>query len=141
MYRENRPRRPSIVSVLSAWSSPSDDGVIVTKHHRPVSEGMPAMLRSRQSSTCSDQSCEAMTPDETRDLWKCMLELQLRYGCYNSTRIDMALDAGDYGIDLMRTCSVHHSRGTFTDFSQPIASSSTPSTSPSSISPTRAASS
>lgn len=34
-----------------------------------------------------------------------MLELQLRYGCYNSTRIDMALDAGDEGLDLMREFS------------------------------------
>ncbi|KAK7421503.1 hypothetical protein QQX98_002202 [Neonectria punicea] len=95
MLRENRPGRLSIVSVVSAWSSPSDDGVLVTKHH------VPSMQRSRQSSTCSDQSCEAMTADETRDLWKCMLELQLRYGCYNSTRIDMALDAGEHGVDLM----------------------------------------
>lgn len=31
-----------------------------------------------------------------------MLELQELYGCYNSTRIDLALDAGDEGIDLMR---------------------------------------
>jgi hypothetical protein len=31
-----------------------------------------------------------------------MLELQSRYGCYNSTRIDMAVDAGEYGVDLMR---------------------------------------
>ncbi|KAK7415066.1 hypothetical protein QQZ08_012454 [Neonectria magnoliae] len=96
MYRENRPGRLSIASVVSAWSSPSDDGgVLVTKHH------VPSMHRGRQASTCSDQSCEAMTADETRDLWKCMLELQLRYGCYNSTRIDVALDAGEHGVDLM----------------------------------------
>lgn len=31
-----------------------------------------------------------------------MLELQQRYGCYTSARIDMALDAGDDGVDLMR---------------------------------------
>jgi hypothetical protein len=43
-----------------------------------------------------------MTLDETRELWRCMLELQLRYGCYNSTRIDMAVDAGEYGLELMR---------------------------------------
>ncbi|KAH7011321.1 hypothetical protein EDB80DRAFT_386758 [Ilyonectria destructans] len=104
MYRENRPRRPSFISVVSAWSSPSDDGIIVTKHHRRMSEDrvvIPEMERSRQASTCSEQSCEGMTADETRDLWRCMLELQLRYGCYNSTRIDMALDAGDNGMDLM----------------------------------------
>lgn len=43
-----------------------------------------------------------MSLDETRELWRCMLELQLRYGCYNSTRIDMAIDAGECGVDLMR---------------------------------------
>ncbi|KAH7149068.1 hypothetical protein B0J13DRAFT_550606 [Dactylonectria estremocensis] len=107
MYRENRPGRLSIVSVVSSWSSPSDDGIIVTKHHRRLSENHTPTLspsnmeRSRQASTCSEQSCEGMTADETRDLWRCMLELQLRYGCYNSTRIEVALDAGDDGMDLM----------------------------------------
>jgi hypothetical protein len=43
-----------------------------------------------------------MSLDETRELWRCMLELQLRYGCYNSTRIEMAVDAGECGVDLMR---------------------------------------
>lgn len=39
--------------------------------------------------------------DETRHLWRCMLELQQRYGCYNSTRLDMAVDAGESAMDLM----------------------------------------
>lgn len=69
--------------------------------HREV-DRPAAMDRARQASTCSERSCEGMTADETRDLWRCMLELQLRYGCYNSTRIDMALDAGDDALDLMR---------------------------------------
>ncbi|KAM5370292.1 hypothetical protein ACJZ2D_008588 [Fusarium nematophilum] len=91
MYRENRPGRLSLPPV---WS-PQDDH----KHLR--SEEPPATLqRARQASTCSERSCEGMTADETRDLWLCMLELQLRYGCYNSTRIDMALDAED-GLELM----------------------------------------
>lgn len=44
-----------------------------------------------------------MSSNETRDLWLCMLDLQKRYGCYNSTRIDLALGAGDDAINLMRT--------------------------------------
>lgn len=30
-----------------------------------------------------------------------MLELQQRYGCYTSARIDMALEMGDDGFELM----------------------------------------
>ena len=44
-----------------------------------------------------------MTMEETKDLWRCMLELQDRYGCYNSRRIDTAMGA-DYkdALKLMR---------------------------------------
>lgn len=60
--------------------------------------------RGRQDSTASAprRSCEGMTAAETRGLWQCMLELQRRYGCYNSTRIDLAVHAGDEGARLMR---------------------------------------
>ncbi|KAF4508110.1 hypothetical protein G6O67_004533 [Ophiocordyceps sinensis] len=59
--------------------------------------------RGRQDSTASAprRSCEGMTAAETRGLWQCMLELQRRYGCYNSTRIDLAVHAGDEGARLM----------------------------------------
>ncbi|KAM0553945.1 hypothetical protein ACHAPJ_007017 [Fusarium lateritium] len=90
MYRENRPGR---LSLPAMWSPPpSDDGMKQSQHDDQ---------RCRQASTCSERSCEGMTMDETRELWLCMLELQLRYGCYNSTRIDMAIDAGEDGVDLM----------------------------------------
>lgn len=57
----------------------------------------------RQSSACgSERSCEGLTPDRTRELWQCMLELQGRYGCYHSARIDVAMEAGDEGINYMR---------------------------------------
>ncbi|KAJ4217078.1 hypothetical protein NW759_009026 [Fusarium solani] len=96
MYRENRPGR---LSLPAMWCPPED---AMPKHHHHHREDRPTTMdRSRQASTCSERSCEGMTADETRDLWRCMLELQLRYGCYNSTRIDMALDAGDEGLDLM----------------------------------------
>ncbi|KAI9155508.1 hypothetical protein HJFPF1_08092 [Paramyrothecium foliicola] len=68
-----------------------------------IPEGLPmhGFARSRQSSTSSERSCEGMSADETRDLWKCMLELQERYGCYNSTRVSLAMGAGDEAVDLM----------------------------------------
>ncbi|KAF9760893.1 hypothetical protein IL306_004070 [Fusarium sp. DS 682] len=92
MYRENRP---GPLSLPAMWSPPSDEAIPLPKQSQHDNQ------RSRQSSTCSERSCEGMSLDETRELWRCMLELQLRYGCYNSTRIDMAIDAGECGVDLM----------------------------------------
>ncbi|KYK58521.1 hypothetical protein DCS_05538 [Drechmeria coniospora] len=51
---------------------------------------------------CPSSTCEGLTPEETCELWRCMLELQQRYRCYNSTRIHLAADAGEDGIRLMR---------------------------------------
>ncbi|KAM0473998.1 hypothetical protein ACHAP7_008014 [Fusarium lateritium] len=93
MYRENRPGN---LSLPTMWNSPSDEAVPLPKQHQHDND-----TRVRQASTCSERSCEGMTADETQELWRCMLELQLRYGCYNSTRIDMAVDAGECGVDLM----------------------------------------
>ncbi|KAF5593165.1 hypothetical protein FPCIR_5371 [Fusarium pseudocircinatum] len=92
MYRENHP---GPLSLPAMWSPPSDEAMPLPKQSHHDNQ------RSRQASTCSERSCEGMSLDETRELWRCMLELQLRYGCYNSTRIDMAVDAGECGIDLM----------------------------------------
>ncbi|ETR99775.1 hypothetical protein M419DRAFT_132283 [Trichoderma reesei RUT C-30] len=68
-------------------------------------ERRPSMLdydeRSRQGSTCSVRSCGGMSADATRELWKTMLELQERYGCYTSARMDMAVGAGDMALSLM----------------------------------------
>lgn len=63
---------------------------------------LAAYERSRKQSVSSSHSCESMDDNKTRRLWRCMLDLQERYGCYNSTRINMALDAGDEAIGLMR---------------------------------------
>ncbi|KAJ4027926.1 hypothetical protein NW752_000175 [Fusarium irregulare] len=90
MYREHHPG--SLALPTTTWS-PSEEPTNKSEHE--------SNQRSRQASTCSERSCESMTLDETRELWRCMLELQSRYGCYNSTRIDMAVDAGEDGIDLM----------------------------------------
>lgn len=74
-------------------SASSDD------HHQTES---PAFSR-RQSSACqSERSCEGLTMDKTQQLWRCMLELQEKYGCYHCTRMDLAMDAGDEGVNYMR---------------------------------------
>ncbi|RCI15294.1 hypothetical protein L249_7007 [Ophiocordyceps polyrhachis-furcata BCC 54312] len=57
---------------------------------------------SDSTTDCRPRSCEGMTDEEKRSLWKCMLALQRRYGCYNSTRIDLAVHAGEQGLGLMR---------------------------------------
>jgi hypothetical protein len=75
------------------------------KHDRTIKEDR-FMERSRQESTCSERSCKGMTADETQGLWICMLEVQQRYGCYTSARMDTALNTGDYGLDLMRRFSL-----------------------------------
>ncbi|PHH84477.1 hypothetical protein CDD83_1890 [Cordyceps sp. RAO-2017] len=61
------------------------------------SDARPA-AHGRKSSTASARSCSGMTADETRALWRCMLALQRRYGCYNSTRIDLAVQHDDDGL-------------------------------------------
>jgi hypothetical protein len=94
-------RRPSVDSIMSNWSSHSHQNDDNEDDHAKPSDVVNVSFRARQPSTCSERSCEAMSPDETRDLWRCMLELQERYGCYNSTRIDLALGAGVEGVDLM----------------------------------------
>jgi hypothetical protein len=71
---------------------------------RPSSLRFFTYLRPRQVGVSSPagRSCRGMSTEETRGLWCCMLELQQLYGCYNSTRIDLAVNAGEAGIDLMR---------------------------------------
>lgn len=51
------------------------------------------------------RSCGGMSPDATKELWKTMLELQERYGCYTSARMDLAVTAGDIALSLMRKLS------------------------------------
>ncbi|EGU79376.1 hypothetical protein FOXB_10112 [Fusarium oxysporum f. sp. conglutinans Fo5176] len=75
------------------------------KHDR-TSKVDQLMKRSHEESTCSERSCKCMTDDETQRLWICMLELQQRYGCYTSARMDMALNACDDGLDLMRSLAL-----------------------------------
>ena len=53
---------------------------------------------SRRQSSASERSCERLTVGDCKQLWKCMIELQERYGCYHSTRIDLAVEAGEAGL-------------------------------------------
>ncbi|OAQ70896.1 hypothetical protein VFPPC_03286 [Pochonia chlamydosporia 170] len=98
-------RRPSSstssITSTSTWASHDDPSPLATS--RRSSLRFFTYLRQRQPSTTSTSSrtCEGMSTEETRELWRCMLELQQLYGCYNSTRIDLAVNAGEAGIDLM----------------------------------------
>ncbi|UKZ52745.1 hypothetical protein TrVGV298_006532 [Trichoderma virens] len=88
-------------SVISSSVSvaPSVQPSVHTMSERRPS--VPEYARSRQGSTCSVLSCGGMSPDATKELWKTMLELQERYGCYTSARMDMAVGAGDMALSLM----------------------------------------
>ncbi|KAL7954117.1 hypothetical protein V8C34DRAFT_31992 [Trichoderma compactum] len=88
----------SVVS-SSASVAPSIPPSVHTMSERRPS--IPEYERSRQGSTCSVLSCGGMSPDATKALWKTMLELQERYGCYTSARMDMAVGAGDMALSLM----------------------------------------
>lgn len=111
---EQRPsRRPSSASSaasISSWSS-QDEGPLSTSTSRRSSVRFFTYSRREQcvnTSSSSNRTCEGMSTEKTRELWRCMLELQQLYGCYNSTRIDLAVNAGEAGIDLMRE-STHSS--------------------------------
>ncbi|KAH6603778.1 hypothetical protein Trco_007224 [Trichoderma cornu-damae] len=84
----------SVASSSASVAASSED----MPEHRP---SVPGYERSRQGSTCSVRSCGGMSADATKELWKTMLELQERYGCYNSARMDLAVGAGDIALSLM----------------------------------------
>lgn len=121
-------RRLSSSSTCSAWSddhhhhgiSPGAAPTNQTHHHHQSSNdnsknsyhsAMATQVQhllqddgsgSRRQSSVSQRSCEGLTAGDCKDLWRCMLELQERYGCYHSTRIDIAVEAGDAGVSFMR---------------------------------------
>ncbi|KAG5993490.1 hypothetical protein E4U54_003347 [Claviceps lovelessii] len=63
--------------------------------------GMATGANTGSSCEASRRTCQGMSTQDMRELWRCMLQLQRRYGCYNSTRIDLAVNAGDAGLELM----------------------------------------
>lgn len=71
----------------------------------PTSPGYlpPGPSRRSSAASSSSRSCKNLDDDHTRDLWHCMLDLQERYACYHSARIDVAMEAGDRGDGYMRT--------------------------------------
>ncbi|PHH60713.1 hypothetical protein CDD81_1331 [Ophiocordyceps australis] len=95
-------RTSSATSMTSTWSWASgEDRMAQTKQHQADACLWPGKTHSRQNSSASSRSCEGMTADETRELWKCMLQLQRQYACYKSTRIDLAASAGQAADSLM----------------------------------------
>lgn len=118
---ESPRRSPSMSSMTSTGSSWSDLDNTTTgtgntfaadvaiadpvNCHRCPSPECP-LARDRQNSTSSVRSCEDMSANETQELWLCMLELQECYSCYNSTRIDLALGAGEQAMNFMRESQI-----------------------------------
>lgn len=98
-YQLHQLHRCSRRSSVTSASSSDDDKPTAT-----VVEDSPFDYSRRQSTACcSELSCEGLTAGRTRDLWRCMLELQGLYGCYHSARIDVAMEAGEEGVNYMRT--------------------------------------
>ena len=104
MHRHDHDRPASLLSLSSTYNSNTDDHH--HDHHHDDNHKQPLPLSafqpSRQSSVASDHSCGGMSDDEMRGLWRCMLQLQDRYCCYKSTRMDLALSAGDEDGEFMR---------------------------------------
>lgn len=91
---------PSPSATSSSWSLVSDTAM-ARCHHRCASEECPNR-DDRQGSNVSMRSSKELSVCQTQHLWECMLDLQESYACYNSTRIDMALDARDQAMEFMR---------------------------------------
>lgn len=107
-------RRHSTSSTCSASSdeSPNDHTNYSQQQYKHDNATRPRMSLntdsppSRRQSAASERSCEGMTAGDCKELWRCMLELQEAYNCYHSTRIDLALDAGDAAVNLMRELGI-----------------------------------
>ena len=106
MFHRNSLHRPRGLSVSSedstSFSCPEEAYAKMAARDCKASAVDESPYSRRQSSACSERSCEGMSNDETRELWLCMLELQGKYGCYNSTRIDLAMSSLDDPTALMR---------------------------------------
>ncbi|PHH68958.1 hypothetical protein CDD82_163 [Ophiocordyceps australis] len=92
-------RSSSATSLTSIWSWASGEDRMMAQPNQDLWQA--AKTHSRQNSSASSRSCEGMSADETRELWKCMLQLQRQYSCYKSTRIDLAASAGQEADGLM----------------------------------------
>ncbi|QPG98479.1 hypothetical protein C2857_007650 [Epichloe festucae Fl1] len=105
IYKHSARRLSSASSISSAcsWASHEEEASSPTTSRRSSLRFFTYSRRDRNPSTpsTSGRTCEGMTTEDTRELWRCMLELQQLYGCYNSTRMDLAVNAGEAGIDLM----------------------------------------
>ncbi|KAG5982079.1 hypothetical protein E4U43_006493, partial [Claviceps pusilla] len=84
----------------SASSSSSSWRFFTSKRHGSPT-GMATGANTDTSCEARRRTCQGMSTQDMRELWRCMLQLQRRYGCYNSTRIDLAVNAGDAGLELM----------------------------------------
>lgn len=100
-----QPRSVSVSSDASSWSLVSNAAASHAQYHHcpsytPSSETAPRPVR--HDSLSSIRSSKDLNQEQTQELWECMLDLQELYACYNSTRIDMALDAREKAHEFMR---------------------------------------
>lgn len=89
MQHNMHPRSASVSSTGSSWSL--------------VSEKMMTPNRTaRQDSMSSTYSSKDLSPGQTQKLWEVMVDLHGQYNCYNSTRLDAALETRDQDVNLIR---------------------------------------
>lgn len=99
-----QPRSASVSSDASSWSLVSNTASHHAQYHHCPSyaPSTQAPRPVRQDSLSSIRSSKDLNQEQTQELWECMLDLQELYACYNSTRIDMALDAREKAHEFMR---------------------------------------
>ncbi|KAK2058456.1 hypothetical protein LY76DRAFT_593305 [Colletotrichum caudatum] len=114
--RQQRTQFPKRSSSGYSWpESDSDDDIVIRPcasdekadasvtmtEYVPASTavGVEQHTSSRPSLTGRRSSAEDA---DLEALWECMLELQQKYHCYNSTRMEIAADSED-AMGMMRT--------------------------------------
>lgn len=96
MNRDTLTARSSFSSTSSVSDAAGADWVAPAE--RPTQDVLPPDTRSKNRRISS-----ALGIDEASELWLRMVELQERYGCYRSARMQAAVSAANPS-DMMRRC-------------------------------------
>ena len=97
MNRDIPTARSSFSSISSVSDAAGADWIAPAE--RPTPDVPPPDTRPK-----SRRISSALDTDEAGELWLRMVELQERYGCYRSARMQAAVSA-ESPSDLMRKCS------------------------------------
>lgn len=97
MSRDVPTSRSSFSSTSSVFDTAGTDWI--TPAGPPTPSGVPSDTRPKNRRIVS-----ALDTDDASELWLRMVELQERYGCYRSARMQAAVSA-ESPSDLMRRCS------------------------------------